>query len=583
MKKIKILLLVLFMLVPSVVKAHTIRCDNGSFDYGSSFSCYIEIEQKVNYDELSGTISTDENIICQITSIGPGFMAGQVADPKTQFAVTGLPTSLNVLSMSCQVIGQLTETGHSQVVVRDYKYHEYGTSVDATNLVVRSDLITINPYVEEEEPVVDTKPRDTSNNNSLLKSIYDENLNFSFSKFITVYDIEVLYEVEKLDLIIMPVNKDANIRLEGNENLSLGENVIDIYVTSPDNTSTTCYTLNIKRLARGEAIYYPRSDSSLQNLTVIGQSIKFDKETYDYTINIDSETNKVEVNPTPTNAEATVDISDTDNLNNGDLITITVRSADGTSETKYRIRVLKAAPKEDITLYIVLGVIGLVALGVIVLIIKSNKKDKEDPLLSIKTNKRKVKKGEKLDDTVIPEVTANTNVEAPQPTALNVITESSAVANIISVQDTPIQDDRNKVTAVTTTLDLNVAANAAPIAIADTTPQPQVADNNMTNTLGSEAQTLDLTAAVMPTDLSAVPNTQGNQIPIQPQVSEQGPINPQYEASIPQVPQNVAPTAINQVNQVPEQTQESAPPVQTISLDGVAPVQNIINNQNNGQ
>ena len=307
-------------------------------------------------------------------------------------------------------------------------------------------------------------------------------------EFITKYEIEVLFEVEQLDLKVLPVNKNAIVKIEGNQKLEIGKITIDIYVTSPDNKTTTCYSLYITRLARGEEIYYPKKDATLSNMTVTGYSIKFNKDIYEYHIHLDRNTSKVEVNPTTTYEYAIVDISKTNNLVNNDIITVTVTSADGTNIQKYKIRVTKDAPKKDYSLYITLGIIIIVFLVVAYLFLRTSKKEKNDPLLRLKTDKRKVNKGAKFDDSGVPilgeeEIKENISNEQPQ----NIINEQSGVAEIITTNNV-IDNNLNKVTPMQTNIDLNVQASAQPIPV---TEEVKV-ENTVTSSLNSNTPVLDL-------------------------------------------------------------------------------------------
>lgn len=488
MKKIKLLILVLIMSFPIMVDAHELVCDTTvSKNHGESFNCYIKLNELPMFDEISGTITSSNDVECKVFRYDSGLQ--NESQDESKFKLSGAPTKNQIIDFTCEVVGKPTEETTAQVMISDYKYHIFEDDKDAESLILRSSYIKLNKY--EEELVIETeddKPRDTSNNDSLLKTIQDDNLELSFSKFITKYEIEVLFEVEQLDLKVLPVNKNAIVKIEGNQKLEIGKNTIDIYVTSPDNKTTTCYSLYITRLARGEEIYYPKKDATLSNMTVTGYSIKFNKDIYEYHIHLDRNTSKVEVNPTTTYEDAIVDISKTNNLVNNDIITVTVTSADGTNIQKYKIRVTKDAPKKDYSLYITLGIIIIVFLVVAYLFLRTSKKEKNDPLLRLKTDKRKVNKGAKFDDSGVPilgeeEIKENLSNEQPQ----NIINEQSGVAEIITTNNV-IDNNLNKVTPMQTNIDLNVQASAQPIPV---TEEVKV-ENTVTSSLNSNTPVLDL-------------------------------------------------------------------------------------------
>lgn len=137
-----------------------------------------------------------------------------------------------------------------QIFINDFKSHTKSQIGEPSEEIVRSNYINVAKHVEK-TTTASTKPRDTSNSNSRLKALAEDNLNITFSGFITEYNAEVVYEVEKLDIKALPFNSDASVRIMGNQTLTVGLNVIDIYVTSPDGRAITCYTLNVTRLNEG--------------------------------------------------------------------------------------------------------------------------------------------------------------------------------------------------------------------------------------------------------------------------------------------------------------------------------------------
>ncbi|MDE6141683.1 MAG: cadherin-like beta sandwich domain-containing protein [Bacilli bacterium] len=481
MKRItSLVLLIVFTIIPFVsVSAFEITCDEGIHEFEEFFNCHLTgANTNDTYDTLSGTITNNEYVNCLRYTDGVGLSNQNTTDNKV-FSYIGKPTTSVVSTFRCQVIKKAEEDQRVQIFINDFKSHTNTQVGTANEEIVRSNYISIAKYVEK-TTTASTKPRDTSNSNSRLKALADDNLNITFSGFITEYNAEVLYEVEKLNLKIYPFNSDASYRVVGNQVLNVGLNVIDVYVTSPDGASTTCYTLNVTRLEEGESIYYPESDSSLKNLTVTGYTIGFKPDVSEYKLHLDNQTSKVEVNAIPNVDKATVNISNTSNLSNGSVISITITSEDLTSETKYKIIITKDAPKKDYTSYIILGCLGVLGIIVIIIIIYTNKKNKKDPLLRIKNDKRKINKGKKANQNAIPEAesTINANAEGPQvntnnnePTAPNVIKADSVnVVTPMQMTEKIADPNLNKISTNTNSLDLSVSAKAMPQAISS----PQV-------------------------------------------------------------------------------------------------------------
>jgi hypothetical protein len=456
MKYIKYILLTIFI-IPINIKAYEFVCPTGPHTYPNTFTCNIVGEYNKTYDELSGSIDPKSisNISCKVSGYADGLTVKNKSD-EYGFSLTGTPTSENLVTYTCEVTTQSETSTSASIIMDNFKYHFLDDNRDAFTEVLRSPLIQIAAYHEEAPVVVDTKPRRTDNPDSRLKLISDENLDFVFSQFKTQYDLSVLFEVEELNLHIVPNNENSTYRIEGSQKLAIGLNVIDIYVTALDGTET-CYTLNVTRLKRGEEIYYPEKDASLKSLSINGFDINFEPVIYDYNIHATYDINYLTVNAVATNDEANIVITSTDNIKNGDTVKITVTSKDGSNSMVYMIHVQKDAPPRDYKPLIFGGLITLAIALVILLIIKTNQKNKNDPLLRIKGDKTKVNYGKKLDTNQIPDAGSGVNIEG----SINTI-DLNNTAKPIETEEV-LDMYKNKKTSVVTTLDLSNAAVPQPV------------------------------------------------------------------------------------------------------------------------
>ena len=407
MKNIKYIFL-LILLIPINAYAYEISCGSGPYAYEETFECIVKGKANTNYDELSGTIKIENApVTCEIEYANNGLIPKEV---NSGFSLTGTSSSEELFKLNCKVSSQPASSGQFQIIIPDFKYHILDDNRDAFTEVLRSNLIQYKGYVAQAQQV-ETKPRNTDNPNTRLKSLSDENLDFTFSAFKTEYTLSVPFEVDNLNLLIVPNNEAATYEIIGSQNLEVGENIIDIYVTSPDGESKTCYTLTINRLKRGEEIYYIEKDSSLSSLTVQGHQINFEKIITTYTVNLTYDVSSIKVSAEATNPDANIDISSTDNLKNGDKINVTVTSQDGSSTTVYSIFIKKAAPPKDYktTIYVVSFVTAIAI--VIIIILRTNLKNKGNPLLG-RFKKKKVVEEVK---TEIPSAPVVENSVAPTP------------------------------------------------------------------------------------------------------------------------------------------------------------------------
>lgn len=573
MKKLAYIFILLCILCfHSQVNAYELTCGGGPYNYNDSFVCTIKGANNINYDVMKGSITNDPNVACLTSSFASGMQSRNNEDASNKFDLYGRSANDEIVSFKCQVIGKVNEDTTVQLMVNDFTYHDSASAVKEANEILRSNNITLQKYEENTQPK-DDKPRDTTNSNSRLKGISAEGLDFTFSSFVTEYNIDVVYEVDEINLLVLPNNIEAQYRIQGSQKLEVGDNVIDIYVTSPDKTSTTCYTLYIKRLPRGEAVYHPESDATLKDLIISGQkNIDFDKDNLEYRIHITYDVNSVDINAVPTVETAKVTIANNNDLSNGDVISVIVVSEDGTEEKRYLINVVKDPEPYDYTKILILGGISVLALILIILFIRTSKKNKDDPLMKIKKDKRGINKGQTLDLSNVPEANSatpgvNAQGENPQPNVIN-----AGTANVVTpmqVDPNAVDTNRNKITSNVNTLNLNNAALPASMPVGtEVINQAPVAGTMPVN---------QVTPVTQVTPVAPVnPMPQGTVMPVNPPTPVM-PTPPATPVGIPSpvVPQNPAP--------VPSPTPEGTPAPQVISLDTTVQPTPVITNQNNNQ
>lgn len=435
MKYIKYILL-LVLLIPLNVKAYDFICPNGPFEYEDTFECYIKGNNSITYDELSGEIEIPKTsvISCDVDAPENGLTS---LDVSRGFSYKGTATEDILVKFSCKISSKPSQSGIEQLIIPKFKYHELDSNRDAFTEVLRSGNIQYKGYVEQVHE--EKKPRGTDNPDTRLKNISEPNLDFVFSSFKTEYEISVKFEIDTIDLLIVPNNEAAQVDIEGSQELSIGPNIIDIYVTSPDGTSKTCYTLTINRLKRGEDIYYIEKDSSLSSLSIDGHGINFESIIHEYKIHLKWDEDKINVNAESTNPEAHINISNTNDLKNGDAVNVTVTSQDGSTNTTYTIKITKDSKPKDYRSTIIISVFVVAIAIVIFIILRTNIKNKGNPLLKIRAKKQqlaeKAEKNKKLDMNSVPNA-ENANIitpSEPQPV------ESVEVLNNQPIVNTPVE------------------------------------------------------------------------------------------------------------------------------------------------
>lgn len=226
---------------------------------------------------------------------------------------------------------------------------------------------------------------DTRSNNANLQTLTLSAGRIDFQENVLEYSTRVLYEVTSIDVGALAYDAAAKIEITGNENLVVGNNVIEIKVTAENGTEQT-YVINVNRLKEGETL---GDNADIYSLAIENYELVFDKDTYHYELEIEDETS-LNITVVMEDATSLYTISGNENLKNGSVITITTQSLDGTTKT-YEIEIIK---NSDLWIYLVgAGSILLALIVIIVIIVKASKnKNKGQALKKDKDLMDKVEK-----------------------------------------------------------------------------------------------------------------------------------------------------------------------------------------------
>ncbi len=198
-----------------------------------------------------------------------------------------------------------------------------------------------------------------------IENITLGNGKLEFNKDVYEYNIDVGYDITKLDLDIKLEDDKASVKVNGNEELKVGLNVITIVVSGKDNKNST-YTLNVTRLDES-------SNSSLKSLKIKGYKIKFNKDKYEYYVNIKNEDvgNSLDIEAIPEDDRARVVVGGNKDISNGKYINIIVEAEDA-STSMYTIKIINYNIGEFI--YGIIGaLISIIIISLIVIIKKKRK------------------------------------------------------------------------------------------------------------------------------------------------------------------------------------------------------------------
>ena len=229
----------------------------------------------------------------------------------------------------------------------------------------------------------------SSNNN--LKSLKIEKYELvpKFDADVTEYSMKISENSDALIVDAEAEDEKAEIKITGNDELLMGENVVEIKVTAEDG-STKTYKINV---TKGEEL-----ETSLSELNIAGYTLtpEFDSNVYEYTLKInDLNVKSLEISAKSNVEDADIEILGNDELKQGEnIITILVKSDDNEEVLTYQIvvtiqeaaalpvannQIISGIDNDDLYLYGGIGIgVLIVLIIIIVAIAKHRNKDDDD-------------------------------------------------------------------------------------------------------------------------------------------------------------------------------------------------------------
>lgn len=254
---------------------------------------------------------------------------------------------------------ELKLTGTSTEKVNGYVW--YRVTYNGQTKYVANNLIT------------EKKPEEEKSNNTNLKTLSIENVELSptFSADVLQYTAKInKYEEKEIKVIAEVEDAKSTVKVEGNTNIVVGENIITAEVTAEDGTKKT-YKIILTNEKETTTL-------GLQSLKIKDVELKgFSPDKFEYEVSF-SDLEKLEIEAIANEEGAIIEISGNENLiEYGEhLITIMVSSADGTQTVNYQIKANKLKQeaqnienKLNIKNIIIYGAIALVILVLIILLI----------------------------------------------------------------------------------------------------------------------------------------------------------------------------------------------------------------------
>lgn len=263
---------------------------------------------------------------------------------------------------------ELTVTGTSKEKVNGYVW--YRVSYNGQTKYVASSLLTSTKPEEEKK-----------SDNANLKSLVVENFDIipNFSSDVTEYTLDVTSEVTELSIKAEPEDSKATVTIKGEKELKEGENTVIISVDAEDGT-TKLYEIKVTK--KEETVF------GLTSLKIKDANIEFKPDVYNYSINVKSDVDILEIQAVASEEGATVEITGNEELKEGEnIITIIVSSKDGEKKATYQIKATKEAVEEEKTprnvqsnskIYIYAGIGAVALIALIIVIVYTVKHRNED-------------------------------------------------------------------------------------------------------------------------------------------------------------------------------------------------------------
>lgn len=291
------------------------------------------------------------------------------------------------------------------------------------------------------------KDENTKSSNKNLKSLVvtPSSISPKFSANTTEYAMTIGSDVDEIEIKAEAEDSKAEVLVEGNKNLKIGENTITIKVTAEDETVRT-YKIAVTKEKKDQV--------GLKELLIEGVKLNpdFDANTYLYTVDMENKNlSELNITATANKEKATVEIIGNTNLTVGNnVITILVKESD-TETATYQINVnitetVVAVPKNNSDLYkkIGMGVLGAVVLIAIVVTIVKMRKDNDDDEIDYKEEKKSSVKQKDLEEDELPKSLRKHKNEEQEERTEKDKERSRKIDELYSLDDNELAEKRRR-------------------------------------------------------------------------------------------------------------------------------------------
>ena len=229
-------------------------------------------------------------------------------------------TEYNLSTTASEVLISATKEDTKAVITGDTGRHALSYGLNKFSIKVMAENTQVKTYN------INITRNDSRSSNNYLKNITLSSGQIKFNKTTTTYNIDVDKSLEKIKInATLDDSKSKFVSGFGSREVTLlpGNNTVYIKVQNEKGELRT-YTLNINR-DNGKD-----SDSSLKDITLSAGNIEFDKDKYEYNINVKYDVYKIKIYPTASSEKSKVKVDGDFNLKVGkNKFIITVEAENG--------------------------------------------------------------------------------------------------------------------------------------------------------------------------------------------------------------------------------------------------------------
>lgn len=190
------------------------------------------------------------------------------------------------------------------------------------------------------------RTEEKNNANLEIMRLNQEGIEPDFSPNINEYYLVVDEKIKNLDVMAIPANIKADVRISGNENLKKGLNTVKILVTSEDKTKRKEYIINVTRTNNVDSANTDLETLAIENVILTPE---YQANITEYNVEVSKDTNELNILAVPSDEDARVEIIGEKRLKTGDnSVKIVVTARNGITTKDYKINVHKRTDNEEV-------------------------------------------------------------------------------------------------------------------------------------------------------------------------------------------------------------------------------------------